>query len=324
MRRDILIGLACIGLLAALPSVVSSKYWLGQMVLMFIWVGVVTQWNLVLGYAGIFSLAQMLVFAAGGYGSAMMSAHLGASAWQGLLTGGLAALMAGAVVGAATLRLNGAYVALLTLGMASVVQSLITVDTACISFEGDVCHTISGGASGLSRLPGFGFTELLGYKGAILGSYYLGLSLMVLGSLFVLVTINSPLGHAFRALKDSPAAAAARGINQTKYKVLVFSVSAFFTGVFGAFYAGQFRAFGPSSLDMSTLLFLISALIVGGLGRFWGPLLGVALLMGFDEFVKDAAEFRMIGVGLFTVVCVIAFPSGLAGLLARMLRRAPA
>lgn len=256
-----------------------------------------------------------------GYTSAMMSTHLGASAWQGLLSGGIVAMVGGAAIGVATLRLSGSYVALLTLGLASVVQSLITVDTTCISFEGDVCRTFTGGASGLSRLPGFGFTELLGYKGAILGSYYLALALMALGSLFVLLTINSPLGHAFRALRDNPAAATARGINLTKYQILVFSMSAFFTGVFGAFYAGYYRAFGPSSLDLPTLLFLMSALIVGGLGRFWGPLLGVALLMGFDEFVKDFSEYRMIGVGLFTVLCVIAFPEGVAGLLAKLKRR---
>lgn len=312
-KRDIVAGVILVGCLTAFPIFASSKYWLGQAILFFIWVGVVTQWSLVLGVAGIFSLAQMLVFAIGGYTSAMLSTHFGWSPWFGLFAGGITAVVLGAAIGASTLRLHGAYVALLTLAMASAVQSLIVVDTACISFENNVCQTLTGGASGLSRLPDFGFREWLGYKHAIVGNYYLALVLMVMGSIFAFILINSPLGHAFRALRDNPVSATSRGINRTKYQILVFSLSAFFTGMLGAFYAGHFRAIGPTVLDIPTLLFLMSAMIIGGADRFWGPFLGVAVLMIFDDMVKEYAEWRMVGVGLFTVVCVITLPNGLVG-----------
>ena len=305
-------------MLACLPLAVTSPYWLGQAVLTMVWIGVVTQWNLVLGVAGIFSLAQMLVFAVGGYSWAMLATHYGASAWLGLLIGGVAAVVAGALIGASTLRLKGAYVALLTLAMASAVQSIIVVDTQCISFEHGICTTLTGGASGLSRHPDFGFRDLLGYNYAAVGSFYLALMLVVLSSVFAFIVINSPLGHAFQALRDHPVSAMSRGINRQKYQVLVFALSAFFTGSLGAFYAAHFGAIGPTILDLPTLLFLMSAMIVGGIGRFWGPFLGVAILMLFDELVKEYAEWRMVGVGLFTVVCVIMFPQGVVGLLARV------
>lgn len=323
IKRDAAIGVILLCLFAAAPLLVTSKYWLGQAVLMFIWIGVVTQWNLVLGVAGIFSLAQMLVFAVGGYTSAMLSTHLELSPWLGLIGGGISAVVFGALIGASTLRLTGAYVALLTLAMASAVQSLIVMDTTCISFEGSVCQTLTGGASGLSRLPDFGFREMLGYKYAIVGNYYLALVLVLLGGIFGFLMINSPLGHAFCALRDNPVSAMSRGINRPKYQILVFSLSAFFTGLLGAFYAGHYRAFGPTVLDLPTLLFLMSAMIVGGVGRFWGPFLGVAVFMVFDELVKGYAEWRMVGVGLFTIICVIALPQGIAGLIERLDRTMP-
>lgn len=313
-KSDVVVGLILVLLAAALPLLVTSKYWLGQVVLMLLWIGVVTQWNLVLGVAGIFSLAQMLFFAIGGYTAAVLAAHLGFSAWTGLFAGGVAGLVGGTLIGISTLRLRGAYVALLTLALASAVQSLIVVDTACISFENSVCKTLTGGASGLSRLPDFGFRELLGYKLAIVGNFYLVLLLVLISSVFALLVINSPLGHAFKALRDHPVSATSRGINRAKYQILVFAMSAFFTGVFGAFYAGHFRAIGPTVLDFPTLLFLLSAMIVGGIGNFWGPFLGVAALMLFDDLVvKQYAEWRMVGVGLFTVIAVIVLPKGIAG-----------
>lgn len=317
-KHHIALGLLLVVCLAFLPMFVSSRYMLGQLILFFIWVGVVTQWNLVLGVAGIFSLAQMMVFAVGGYVTAMLVVHLGWSIWPAFLAGGLAAVAVSTIVGVATLRLRGAYVALLTLAMTSAVQSLIVVDTTCYSFVDGTCLTLTGGASGLSRFSDFGFREMLGYKNAMVGNYYLGLSLVVAGSVFAFAIINSPLGHAFQALRDNPVCASARGIGRAKYQVLVFSLSAFFTGLFGGFYAGHFKAIGPTVLDIPTLLFLMSAMIVGGVGRFWGPVLGCAVLMVFDDFVKDYAEWRMVGIGIFTVVCVILFPSGIVGLIERL------
>jgi branched-chain amino acid transport system permease protein len=321
IKRNLYLGLGLLALLALVPIIDSSRYFLGQMILFFIWVGVVTQWNLVFGVAGIFSLAQMLVFAVGGYTAAMLTFHLGWPIWITMPIGGLSSVVAGAIVGLATLRLRGAYVALLTLALATAAQTLIVVDTSCVSFDDGICVTLTGGASGLSRFADFGFRDWLGYSYATLGNFYLGLVLAAMGSLFALIVISSPLGHAFQALRDNPVCAAARGIDRIKYQLLVFSSSAFFTGILGGFYAGNFRSIGPTVLDTSTLLFLLSSMIVGGVGRIWGPILGCATLMVFDEFIKDFAEWRMVSIGIFTVLCVLVFPSGIVGLIEQVTER---
>lgn len=312
-RHSALLALGLFAVLAAIPFLTSSRYLLGQMILFFIWFGVVTQWNLVFGVAGIFSLAQMMVFAVGGYVSAMLAFHLDWSMWLAAPLGAVCAVVVSTVVGLATLRLRGAYVALLTLAIAAAMQALIIADTDCLSFENGICQTLTGGTSGLSGFGDFGFRTLLGYRNAVAGEYYLGLLLVALGSVFAFLIINSPLGHAFRALRDNASCAAARGIDRIKYQVLVFSLSGFFTGLLGGYYAGHFNAIGPTILDFSTLLFLLTGLIVGGTGRVWGPLLGCAVVMLFDEALMGLAEWRMVGLGIFTVVVVILFPEGLAG-----------
>ncbi|RUM98156.1 branched-chain amino acid ABC transporter permease [Pseudaminobacter arsenicus] len=322
-RQHVLLYFSLLIALALVPAVDSSRYLLGQLTLFLIWVGVVTQWNLVFGVAGIFSLAQMMVFAIGGYVAAMLATHLGWSMWAGVPVAGLAAVLASTVIGFATLRQRGAYVALLTLALACAMQALIIVDTDCFSLDDGVCLTLTGGASGLSRFGDFGFREWFGYSYATIGNFYLALLLTALGSAFAFTVINSPLGHAFRALRDNPVCAAARGIDRVKYQVMVFSISAFFTGLFGGFYAGHYKAIGPTVLDISTLLFLLSAMIVGGVGRFWGPLLGCAVLMFFDELVKDLVEWRMVGIGLFTAVFVVVCPHGIVGLCERLAPRTP-
>ena len=79
--------------------------------------------------------------------------------------------------------------------------------------------------------------------------------------------------------------------------------------------------FGPSVFSLSLLLFLLSMIVVGGLGTVWGPILGAALLMIADEVLKDFAEDRALGLGLLLPLFVVLLPGGLVGLLSRMARR---
>ena len=107
LSLNIVIGLVVLTAAVILPFLGVSRYILTQMTLFFIWAGVVTQWNLVFGVAGIFSLAQMAVFAIGGYAAAMLGLYLNWSLWGAAPVGALLAVVFSALVGAATLRLRG-------------------------------------------------------------------------------------------------------------------------------------------------------------------------------------------------------------------------
>lgn len=169
---------------------------------------------------------------------------------------------------------------------------------------------------GFSRFGDLGFRSLLGSKWYV-AHYYVGLGFAVVAVLFSVVIIRGPLGLAFQALRDNPGYATSRGISKFKYQLWVFGLSAFFTGLAGAFYAVQFGVVGPIVFSLAMLLFLLSMIVVGGMGTVWGPLLGTALLMLADEGMREVGDWRDIGLGLLLAVFVIVLPKGLMGLLSR-------
>lgn len=318
-RRDALILAGLVALAALVPHLTGTRYVVTQMTLFFIWAIVVTQWNLVLGVAGIFSLAQMALFAVGAYATAMLGYYFATPMPLALPLAGFAAVAASLVIGLACLRLRGPYVALLTLAIAQILYLLVVNDTACFTNPPSGCLPLFGGVRGFSRFGDLGFRDLLGARFYI-AHFYVGLGLLALATLFSIAIIRGPLGLAFRALRDNPGYAMSRGVSKFGTQMWVFGLSAFFTGLAGAFYAVQIGAVGPIVFSLAQLLFLLSMLVVGGLGTIWGPLLGAALLMLADEAAREVGDWRDIGLGLVLATFVILLPRGLAGL--RLGRRA--
>lgn len=315
-RRDILICLLLAALMALVPLVFGTRYIVTQITLFFIWGIVVTQWNLVLGVAGIFSLAQMALFAIGAYGTAMLAYYGGLPLLAAMPLSALVTVAASLVIGFACLRLKGAYVALLTLAIAQVIYLIVVNDTACFTNPPSGCLPLFGGVRGFSRFGDLGFRDLLGSKFYI-GHYYVGLALLLAAQVFCILLIRGPLGLAFRALRDNPGYAMSRGVGRLRYQLWVFGLSAFFTGLAGAFYAAHFGVVGPIVFSVSMLLFLLAMIVVGGMGTVWGPLLGAALLMAADEGLREFGTLREIGLGLVLALFVILLPRGLAGLARR-------
>jgi branched-chain amino acid transport system permease protein len=316
IRRDILIGLICIAVALVVPFIFGGRYVVTQATVFFVWAIVVVQWNLVLGVGGIFSLAQMALFAIGGYATAMLGFYLKVPMLVAIPLGGLIAVVAGMIIGLACLRLRGPYVALLTLAIAQVMYVLIVNDTGCFTNVSG-CMPLFGGVRGIGQFGDLGFRSLFPSKWYI-AHYYIALGLLALAFVFSVAVIRGPLGLAFKALRDSPGYALSRGISRFKYQLWIFAVSAFFTGIAGGFYAVHFRVIGPTVFSFSLLLFLIAMIVVGGMGSIWGPLLGAALLMLADEGMKEFSDYRNIGLGLLITLFVIAWPRGLAGWFERL------
>jgi branched-chain amino acid transport system permease protein len=316
VRRDLLIGLLALAVAIAVPFLVPGRYIVTQSTLFFIWAIVVVQWNLVLGVGGIFSLAQMALFATGAYATAMLGFYWKVPVLAAIPIGGLVAVAASMLIGLACLRLRGPYVALLTLAIAQVLYVLIVNDTECFTTTGG-CMPLFGGVRGIGQFGDIGLRALFPSKWYV-AHYYVALALLVVAVAFSITVIRGPLGLAFRALRDNPGYAVSRGISRFKYQLWIFGVSAFFTGVAGGFYAVHFRVVGPTVFSFSLLLFLIAMIVIGGLGSVWGPLLGAALLMLADEGMKEFSDYRNIGLGLLLTLFVIAWPAGLAGWLERL------
>jgi branched-chain amino acid transport system permease protein len=312
LKRDMLVTAALVAFAASVPFLTSSRYIVTQATLFFIWGIVVTQWNLVQGVAGIFSLAQMALFAVGAYATAMLGYYWAVPLVFAMPLAAIIVVLSSLIIGLACLRLRGPYVALLTLAIAQMLYLLIVNDTECFTMPPSGCMPLFGGVRGISRFGELGLRELFGASWYI-AHFYVGLTLLTSATIASILIIRGPLGLAFQALRDNPGYAMSRGISRFRYQLWVFAVSAFFTGLAGGFYAAQFKVVGPTVFSLTQLLFLLSMIVVGGLGTIWGPLLGALLLMLADEGVRELGDWRDIGLGLTLVVFVVLLRRGLVG-----------
>ena len=313
IKRDIGIGIVLLVAAGVVPFAWPERYVLLELTLFFIWATVVTQWNLVFGVAGVFSLAQMAIFAMGGYVTGMFGLYLHWSLWWAMPIGAVAAIIFSIIIGLACLRLGGAYVALLTFAIAEAMYLLIITDTECFYMEGVTCRNFTGGTRGLVNFGDFGFRQMLGYKHAAFGNYFLALAVLALATAFSIFVIRCPLGMAFSALRDNTTYAVARGIGRFKYQLLVFAGSACVTGLAGAVYAGYFTVMGADTLNLSLLLLLLSMMVIGGLGTVWGPIVGAATLTLVNEGLNEFVDWRLFGLGLILVLFTIFWPNGIIG-----------
>ena len=311
LKKHFLILLLVMAFFALLPLGITERYLLGEIIVFFIWAMVATQWNLIMGHAGVFTLAQMFFFATGAYITAMLVQLGGLTIWQAMPFGAVAATLLALPIGLACLRLTGAYVALLTFAIAEVAHVLIITDTECFTLVANNCQQLFGGATGFSRFGDLGFRKML-KADWILGNYYLVFGVFCITLLVTLIIVHGRYGLAFRAIRDNLGYAASRGISRFKYQVIVFAISAFFTGLAGSVYAAHFRFAGPSLFEFSTLMLVLSMVIVGGLGSTWGPMIGAAVMMVVVEWMKEFGDARNIGMGLALVLFVLFMPGGLA------------
>jgi len=288
----------------ALPLVWPNDYVIDVALTALIWMVLNQSWNLQLGIGGIWNFGQLAIFAIGGYVAALVSLHWGLPPWLSLITGGVAAALASAVIGIPILRLRGIYASLLTFSFGEVVRLLVISDES----------GVTGGSFGLSGIPGLAF-EGLSPDSTQRAYYWLALALVVLTAVFVYLFIHSPLGTALKALRDSPAYAASRGVSPLKMQVITFGTSAFIAGVAGAFYAHYFGVISPSVMGLGPMSLFVAMLVLGGLGTFWGPMLGTAVIMVVSEYLRDFEEARLIVVGLILLVTIVVAPRGLVAVL---------
>jgi len=312
--RDILIGLALLTILCLLPWLGIKVYYFRLLIVFFIYATIVSQWNLVMGIGGIFSLGQMAIFGMGAYTTAWLAKYADWSLWASWPVGIIFAVIASLIIGAACLRVSGVYTALLTLAIVAVMQVLIQTDTACFrAMKTGGCEYFTGGTMSLTKYGDLGMRDWLGRKDWIKGDYYIGLAILTMAVGFSIFIVRSPIGVAFRALRDNNLYAVSRGMSKFKYQMLIFSSSSLFTGMAGGFYASHYGATGATILNLSLMLLLLAMMIVGGLGRIWGPILGVGGLIALQEPLRDIIEFRELIFGFLIVIFSMFYPQGIQG-----------
>ncbi len=287
--------------------------------------------NIVVGYAGLLDLGYIAFYAVGAYTVGILaSPHLGlhVSPWLLLPVGFGFAALAGALLGAPTLKLRGDYLAIVTLGFGEIVRLFMQ--------NLDRPFNLTNGTQGISGIDslsigglefGRGFT-LFGqhFNGSYL-YYYLFLVLVLLVIGICLRLENSRIGRAWVAIREDEIAAKAMGINTRNIKLLAFAMGASFGGVSGGLFASFQGFIDPTSFGLMESVMVLCMVVLGGMGNIAGVILGAILLTLTPEALRaainplqqalfgrnlvDPDNVRMLLFGLALVAMMLFRPEGL-------------
>jgi len=224
--------------------------------------------------------------AIGAYVTVICTTWLGWPLVAGLAGGGLAAALAGAVVGFPALRIKGIYLIILTMGFGEIVRIFF------LNFEP------TGGASGLGGIKHLTTLPLV-----------MGAAALML--LCLMRFRGARIGRALRAVQEDEVAAEAMGVNLTRVKVAAFALGALGAGIGGGLYAHQALFIEPAQFGFfrSAEIFLI--VVLGGVGTYWGPVAGAAVVTLLPELLRFVQDWRMTVFGSLLVLCAVLRPAGL-------------
>jgi branched-chain amino acid transport system permease protein len=261
---------------AVMPAGLTGSALLNVFLLIFLFGYLGQCWNILGGYAGQLSLGHAAYVGVGAYTSSLLYVNLGVSPWIGMLAGAGLAGVFGLVIGALSFRyrLSGPFFALATIAFAELIR------LAALHLE------FTGGSLGvLIPLSGdsfwqFQFTDKAPY-------YYIALAMMVAVTALVFWISRSRLGYYLHAIRQDEQAAAAIGIDTTRYKLIATTLSAALTGAGGTFYAQYTQYIVPDDIfAVSLSIEIILRTIFGGAATVFGPIVGSFLLTPVAEATR--------------------------------------
>ncbi len=236
--------------------------------------------------SGQLSAGQGGFMAIGAYSAAYLTTYAGVPFLLALPAGALAAGMVGLVVGVPALRLSGLSLVLVTFGFGEMVRVFFLNSPAF------------GGPAGFGGIPA---ATTLAHV----------VVLVALAAVFFWRLSGSRMGRAFSALRDDETAAEAMGVHATAVKLLAFSVGAAIAGIGGGLYAHYAVFIDPEAFGVGRSLFVMLFAVFGGLGSFWGAIVGAGVLSVLPEVLRFVKDWREIVYGALVLIMMIFRPQGL-------------
>ena len=249
-----------------------ATYLTHLVIMILIYIILVASINLSIGYTGLLNFAHVAFFGLGAYAAALLT-KAGVPFLAAFLVAGILAGLFGLFVVFVTRKLKGDYFALSTLGLSFVVYSLMVN-----------WRSLTMGMTGIYGIPkpvilGISFTSVYAYLG-------LAAVLCALSVFIIYRIVKSPFGRLLEGVRDNELRLRVLGKNTTKIKYKVMFVSAFFAGLAGSLYAHYISFINPSTFYLIDLIFIITALIVGGLASIKGSIAGTIFMMLLPELLR--------------------------------------
>ena len=254
--------------------------------------------------SGEISFGQQAYFGISAYAGAIATTLWGWPLWVALLFGSSLAALAAGFVGLLTLRISGLYFSIATLAFAEMVRLSLFELTYQVEIDGELI--------GPNGAEGFGEIRWIFDNDVSVLEYTLVIYGVLLLVLFCMVLIErSPLGMIFRMLGQDPLLTRVQGLNPVRYKVTAAILAGFIAGLGGTLYAHSFTYIEPQMFNIMLGVHSLAYGLIGGLGTVLGPLLGVAIDIGFLESVRVIQGYRMIVFGGLVALMLIFMPRGI-------------
>jgi branched-chain amino acid transport system permease protein len=299
-----LVWLALAGLLTV-PLLTDNEFYLILGISIALFAVLSTGLNLVYGYTGLLSFAQVGFFGIGAYTSALLVVNYGWTMWTGFIAGGLLARVLGLIIAYTSLRLSRHAFAIVSLSFALL----------CLIIARDWVTLTRGpmGIPGLpvpeAELPGLGLVSF----GRPQTFYYVMVIFAIAANACMYRVIRSRVGRTLRAIKMNEPLARSQGVNPLKYKLIAIGLSALLTGMAGGIYVFHLTIVDPSIFDFYYTETMLIMVITGGPGSFWGVLAASAVFSVLPEILRFSTDLRLVMYGTVLIVAMLLLPRGIGG-----------
>lgn len=259
-------------------------------------------WNLLAGYGGMVSIGQQAFFGFGGYIMLILGNEAGMNPFVAIPIAAAATALIAYPVSFLAFRLQGGYFAIGTWVIAEVFR---------LSFAN--MHWVGGG-SGTSLIA------LRDIEKAVRESttYWIALACVAGVIAGVYLFLRSKRGLALLAIRDNEMAAASQGIDVRRMKLAVYLIAAGGAGLAGALYfVSNLRISPDAAFSVNWSAFAIFMVVIGGIGRIEGPIVGALLFWFLNKFFSDYGSWYLVGLGLIAILVTLFFRDGIWGALHR-------
>ena len=303
--KKIVIPLAIVLLIVA-PWVVSDPFFIHLMIMVLMWTVLGASWNILGGFTGQVSFGHAMFLGAGAYTTMILYLKLGIAPWYGIPLGGMVAALIALPIGIICFRLRGPYFALSTLAVAEIVRLV------ALNWE-----SLTNGPVGLliTTLPDVTFGgRMIDWENKI--PFYYIIAVIALGAMAATAVMSRMrMGAYLLAIREDIDSAEAIGINTVQARVAALSLSAFFAGVAGGFYAMYFRYVDPDAVfSIALSVEMVFIAVVGGLTTVVGPLIGAVVLVTFGETFRQVLLVgHLILYGIAMMLAIRYMPEGIWG-----------
>ncbi|MCL6592594.1 MAG: branched-chain amino acid ABC transporter permease [Alicyclobacillus sp.] len=303
-------GLA-LGLLvfACLPAVLNDyQVHIADLVLLYVILAIGL--DLAMGFCGQMNLAHAAFYSVGAYTSALLTTKAGLGFWEALPLALVASVLMAVLIGLPSLKVRSHYLAIATLGLAIAMNDALTNLT-----------NLTGGPTGILGIPkpvlfGLSLADERHY-------YYLVLAAALVLFILARMMMNHGMGRAFRAVREDYVAAQAAGINVASQQILAFALSGLYAGMAGVLYAHMLSYVSPDSFSLNEMFFILTMIVIGGMGNLYGGLTGAIILVIAREWLQQFKNWEQVVYGAMIVALVVFLPGGLVSLKQLWQRRKP-